>query len=703
MTKLYLTLQPQESGKTFTYNYCSVSIELTLDRSLKCSDTYSILLYNSHLMLLCGAKTSDNLIERSGKTFRANFHDNHIWVPGDYFLLLRNGAGMVWRFDICLDETGQFHVQTPYPCPKMSDEDMLSGRLYGKKTQWRLLSNRSGHMQLKRWAIQRAKENELNEMRSSMLEKRIELSDDLLISSRTRPCNNSSIILLMHVCEVDTERKFANCESFYDTTKSNPYEALNEFFDDSHAKSDFLSLIEDSTKRHTYVFSRISALLENGGKTIMKVIRAHWPDGKDSAVFYGSGQEISALLEQNPSLGQIIPKENRLAMEPYSLEEMLHTFFEETASANLTLSPEAVDKACRIISQAYEQGIIGHWQKQDIREYVTQNLKPSYCKNAINGMRTGGLPLEVQPADIDEAYLLNQSDAYNEALKELQAMVGLKEIKQSILTLSHRVKFFQERRQLGLHCSEGMTYHTILTGNPGTGKTTVAKLLGKIYHSLGLLSKGEVVYADRTTIIGKFIGDTEKNMKQILKEAQGNVLLIDEAYTLYTKGDERDFGRHAVECLLDVLTRKNPDMLIVFAGYKKEMDALLSMNQGLDGRFPYHFHFSDYSVEELMQIAEKLLATDQYELTEEARALLQQTIREAVAGRHESFGNARWVEQLIHNGIIPALADRVSGSPHTTGKTGYQRIESVDVRTAAERFKSKRVEIGRRPAIGFCA
>ena len=102
MTKLYLTLLPQESGKTFTYNYCSVSMELTLDRSLKCSDTYSILLYNSHLMLLCGAKTSDNLIERSGKTFRANFHDNHIWVPGDYFLLLRNGAGMVWRFDICL-------------------------------------------------------------------------------------------------------------------------------------------------------------------------------------------------------------------------------------------------------------------------------------------------------------------------------------------------------------------------------------------------------------------------------------------------------------------------------------------------------------------------------------------------------------------------------------------------------------------------
>jgi len=311
--------------------------------------------------------------------------------------------------------------------------------------------------------------------------------------------------------------------------------------------------------------------------------------------------------------------------------------------------------------------------------------------------------LEVQPSDIDEDYFLNQSNAYNDAMRELHAMVGLKEIKRDITTLSNRTKFFQERRLMGLHSADDATFHTILTGNPGTGKTTVARLLGKIYHSLGILSKGDVVCVDRTRIIGRYIGETEENMKQILKEAKGNVLFIDEAYTLYAKDDERDFGRHAVECLLDVLGRKDPDMLVIFAGYEKEMNALLSMNQGLVGRFPYKFHFPDYSAEELMQIAGKMLSKDQYELSSEAQTLLLHSISEAVKSNSETFANARWMEQFVRNGIIPAFADRIISSPHVFNKTVYQRIEASDVLAAAERFCAKTIEMKRRTAIGFCA
>jgi SpoVK/Ycf46/Vps4 family AAA+-type ATPase len=309
----------------------------------------------------------------------------------------------------------------------------------------------------------------------------------------------------------------------------------------------------------------------------------------------------------------------------------------------------------------------------------------------------------VLPDDIDGNYFRLQGSPYDKAIEELQSMVGLSEIKRSIVTLANRVKFYAERRQLGLQSSDMGVYHTILTGNPGTGKTTVARLLGRIYHSLGLLSKGDVICVDRKKIIGRYIGETEENMKMILREAQGNVLFVDEAYTLYTTGDERDFGRHAVECLLDVLSRKNPDMLIIFAGYEKEMDALMSMNPGLVGRFPYKFRFPNYTPDELMQIALKMLDADHYELTPEAHSSLLQTIRETVAARSETFANARWVEQFVMGGIIPALADRVSGTPHVLDRSVYQRIEAADVQTASARFGAKSIELRQRPAIGFCA
>ena len=192
-------------------------------------------------------------------------------------------------------------------------------------------------------------------------------------------------------------------------------------------------------------------------------------------------------------------------------------------------------------------------------------------------------------------------------------------------------------------------------------------------------------------------------MKQILKEAQGNVLFVDEAYTLYNGDDDKDFGRHAVECLLDVLSRKDPDMLVVFAGYEKEMDGLMSSNPGLVGRFPYKYHFENYSAEELLQIAEKILEKDDYVLTPEAQSLLSQTIRKTVAGKPENFANARWVNHLVKNGIIPALADRITHSLHTMDRVAYQRIEAADVKVAAEKFCPKPKEIKRRPVIGFCA
>jgi len=707
MTKLSISFVPEDIFGKQVYNFGDVNVRISLDDNFKCSGIYSFLLYNDQLMLLADAETKYDQSRRLNKSVKATLRSHLVWIPGKYFLLVRNEEDKVLRFNLTLDAEGKFiSTEKPLLCPRMSDEDMLSGRLCQHKAQWKLLSRKPGTMQLKRWAINRAKLNQLNLMRSEMQKDKVELCNDLLISGKTACAIGPSVLLLLHASEIDSKHLFGHLNQFYDMSKPNPYESMTDFFSEVTPHNDFFSMVQDSMNAYTFIFSNLSALFDSSGKIIMKAIQAHWPAKNKSAIFYGTHQEVAELLEQYPSLEQNFPAENRLRLEQYTREEMIFLFFEEAKQANLELNPEAVEKVCNLITVAFERGLITHFDKFDLRDYVERSLLPRYQKNNISNLKAGTtafLELKVLPRDIEDDFFLNQKSHYNKALEELQAMVGLTEIKRNIRALSGQMKFFQERRLLGLRTTTGATYHAILTGNPGTGKTTVAKLLGKIYHSLGLLSKGDVVYVDRRRIIGRYIGETEENMKLILKEAQGNVLFIDEAYTLYTQGDERDFGRHAVECLLDVLSRKDPDMLIIFAGYEKEMDALMSMNPGLLGRFPYKFHFPNYTAEELMQIAQKMLSADQYELTPEASDLMLLTIRNAVSNGSDEFSNARWVEQFVRNGIIPAIANRVTTSPHAIGRLAYQRIEVDDVRTATEKFNDKTLTLKRRNSIGFCA
>ena len=161
-------------------------------------------------------------------------------------------------------------------------------------------------------------------------------------------------------------------------------------------------------------------------------------------------------------------------------------------------------------------------------------------------------------------------------------------------------------------------------------------------------------------------------MKVILEEAKGNVLFIDEAYNLNTGSDDRkDFGFRVLDSLLTVLTQPNPDMLIIFAGYEKEMDDMLNSNPGLQGRFPYRYQFDDYSAEQLMEIALKIFERDEYILSDEALAVMRDDIALTLSMKRPNFANARWVEQFVNNGIIPAMADRI----YASGSTDLQHIE----------------------------
>jgi len=187
-------------------------------------------------------------------------------------------------------------------------------------------------------------------------------------------------------------------------------------------------------------------------------------------------------------------------------------------------------------------------------------------------------------------------------------------------------------------------------------------------------------------------------MKAVLEEARGNVLFIDEAYNLYEgTADRKDYGAKVIDSLLTVLSQSNPDMIIIFAGYEKEMDAMLNSNPGLMGRFPYKYRFSDYDADQLMEIALHLFEKDDYILIDEAQDVLHQKICDTLSQRTKNFSNARWVEQFIRNGIIPAMANRVT----LDAIKDYQHIQTSDIEEGYKKFNPRMIELKPRHQVGF--
>lgn len=295
----------------------------------------------------------------------------------------------------------------------------------------------------------------------------------------------------------------------------------------------------------------------------------------------------------------------------------------------------------------------------------------------------------------------------SDALQKLEKLVGLSRLKTDMRDACLMARFAQERRKLGLNPGEEERHHMIFYGNPGTGKTTVARLVGEIFHQMGLLSKGHTVETCRTDLVGEFIGHTESRMKEVLEQARGGVLFIDEAYTLVSHDrNSNDFGKEVIHALLTILSEPNPDMIIILAGYKEKMQALLKTNPGLNDRFPLKFYFEDYSADELYEIALHTLQERNFVLTPEADLRLREIIVRANAYRDENFGNGRWVHNLVEQGIVKSMACRIMSMPchDCTDRTLLCTIEAADINEAEGRISVDSVPTPSQPIrIGFRA
>jgi len=259
-------------------------------------------------------------------------------------------------------------------------------------------------------------------------------------------------------------------------------------------------------------------------------------------------------------------------------------------------------------------------------------------------------------------------------LAELDSYIGLGVVKEEVHNLINMVQVYKLRQQHDLPTTD-MSLHMVFTGNPGTGKTTVARLMARIYHALGILSKGQLVEVDRSGLVAGYVGQTALKTAKVIEQALGGVLFIDEAYALNGKA-ENDFGQEAIDTILKAMEDHRDDLVVIVAGYDGLMDDFIHSNPGLESRFNRFLHFDDYTVDEMMDIFKMQCKKGCYTLVGQAEEMVRDFIREENTGGI-TFGNARGVRNIFEQ-VLVHQANRLAGLEQVS-REALMEITAEDV------------------------
>ncbi len=272
-----------------------------------------------------------------------------------------------------------------------------------------------------------------------------------------------------------------------------------------------------------------------------------------------------------------------------------------------------------------------------------------------------------------------QESGVAEVLDQLdRELVGLIPVKQRIREIASLLVVDRLRREHGFE-AEPPTLHMSFTGNPGTGKTTVAVRMADILHRLGYIRTNKLVSVTRDDLVGQYIGHTAPKTKEVLKRAMGGVLFIDEAYYLYRPENERDYGQEAIEILLQVMENQRDDLVVIVAGYKDRMERFFQANPGFRSRIGHHIEFPDYTLDELMAIAELMLAKQNYRFSDEAREAFREYLR--IRMTQPQFANARSVRNALDRARLRQAVRLVEqGAREVLGIDALCTLEAEDIR-----------------------
>lgn len=233
--------------------------------------------------------------------------------------------------------------------------------------------------------------------------------------------------------------------------------------------------------------------------------------------------------------------------------------------------------------------------------------------------------------------------------RQFSSFIALDQLKRTVKEIYAANVINQKRKEFGLSNTK-QVLHMLFKGNPGTGKTSAARQLAKVYYDLNILSKGHFIEAERADLVGEYIGQTAQKTRAMIQKALGGILFVDEAYSL-ARGGEKDFGKEAIDTLVKQMEDHQNDFVLILAGYPKEMERFLSLNPGLKSRFPFILEFDDYSVEQLIKIAKQMAMEREYRLTNKAEEVLRIHLFKKTRETLVNFSNARYVRNIIETAI----------------------------------------------------
>ncbi len=400
--------------------------------------------------------------------------------------------------------------------------------------------------------------------------------------------------------------------------------------------------------------------------TLVSLMTSREYGGKFAVILAGYPDEMRSFIHANPGLRSRFPQSNFIHLPNYSNEELIQ-ISELVAAENDYLLTE-------------ESKLEIHHRLEKERVDDTFGNARTVHNIVLDAIFKKGAEDRAADSDILDMMFLDQEDFQTETetlsetpQQQLNQLIGLTSLKGELKTLISFVKMQQFRRKKGLP-TVPIQLHAVFTGNPGTGKTTVAKIYAEFLKECGILKRGHLIVASRADFVAGFVGQTAGKTKQKIKEALGGVLFIDEAYSLISQ-TSGDFGKEVIDTLVDEMTKQNENLVVVLAGYPNEMDQLLESNPGLRSRFKKFFLFLDYSNEELLEIMSNYAGKFQYHLTDDAKNLLLQSMEA------ERFtGNGRFASNLVDE-MIQAQALRLMDKEEEESlleKAAYLEIEDVE-------------------------